>query len=90
MRAVLLFVLLAGCAQTPPPKPGIQVIYRDVKIPVAVPCVAAKDVPTEPSKIAGKLTGDARRDLDTISANAIRLRSWGRVMSAMLLGCANP
>ena len=83
---------LAGCAttQTPAPKPGVQVIYRDVKIPVSVPCVLAKDIPTEPERVTGKLTGDPRRDLDTISANAIRLRSWGRVMYAMLGGCANP
>lgn len=92
MRAVLLCVLLAGCAttQTPAPKPGVQVIYRDVKVPVAVYCVLAKDVPTEPERVTGKLTGDARRDLDVLAAANLRLRSWGRTLVAILGGCAKP
>ena len=84
-------ILLTGCsATTPAPKPGVQVVYQEVKVPYAVPCVLEKDVPTEPERIGGKLTGDARRDLDTVSANAIRLRAWGRVMLAMLGGCVKP
>lgn len=92
MRAILLFMMLAGCstASTAPPKPGIEVVYRDVKIPVTVLCVNAKDIPVEPERVTGKMTGDARRDLDTISASAIRLRAWGRIMYATLTGCAKP
>lgn len=92
MRYLPLALLLASCATTqdPAPKPGIQVVYRDVKVPVAVACVDRAAIPAEPARIAGKLTGDARRDLDTVGANAIRLRAWGVELSALLLACANP
>lgn len=92
MRYLPLALLLAGCATTQDraPKPGIQVVYRDVKVPVLVACVDRAAIPAEPARIAGKLTGDARRDLDTVGANAIRLRAWGVELSALLLACAKP
>ena len=87
-----LALLLTGCAttQVPTPKLGIQVVYRDVKVPVPVACVDRAAIPAEPARIAGKLTGDARRDLDTTAASAVRLRAWGVELSALLLACAKP
>ena len=92
LLVLLVMLALAGCAttQAPAPKPGIQVVYRDVKVPVAVACVDRAKIPDEPARIAGKLTGDARRDLDTVGANAIRLRAWGVELSALVLACAKP
>jgi hypothetical protein len=80
-------LLLTACAGSLPP-PAVEIRTVTVEKPVAVPCVKLADLPAEPEKVAGKLTGDARRDLDTVSASALRLRSWGREMKAMLTGCA--
>jgi hypothetical protein len=82
-----LALMLAGCGAATPP-PAVEIRTVTVEKPVAVPCVKIADLPAEPEKVAGKLTGDARRDLDTVSASALRLRSWGREMRAMLVGCS--
>lgn len=70
--------------------PAIETRTITVYRPVAVACVKASDIPAEPEKVAGKLTGDARRDLDTVSASALRLRSWGKQLTALLSGCVMP
>lgn len=82
-----LALALPACVGTTPP-PAVEIRTVTIEKPVAVACVKASDLPAEPEKVAGKLTGDARRDLDTVSASALRLRSWGREMRAMLVGCS--
>jgi hypothetical protein len=89
ISAALGLILLPGCAKTIQAPPGIEVRKVEVIKPVAVACVKVSDLPSEPPKIAGKLTGDARRDLDLVSASAIRLRAWGSELRAMLKGCAS-
>lgn len=94
MRPAIVAALLAlsACAttQAEPPNPGIEVRYQQVKVPYAVPCVDRAKIPAEPPRVTGKLTGDARRDLDTVGASALRLRSWGVQLAALLVGCTKP
>lgn len=78
-----------GCASTTPP-PAVEVRVQRVEIPVAVACIDKAAIPAEPEKIAGRLTGNASQDLDLVSASALRLRSWGRELRAMLGGCVKP
>lgn len=84
MRAIILALMLTGCAATPPP--GIEVRTVTVDRPVAVPCVKGP-LPVEPERVADKLTGDAVRDLDIVAASAIRLRAYAGEMRAMLGAC---
>ncbi|QQV76540.1 hypothetical protein H5J25_13920 [Sphingomonas aliaeris] len=67
--------------------PAVEVRTVTIDRPVPVPCVKRSAIPAEPPKISGKLTGDARRDLDTVTASAVRLRSWGVELVAILSGC---
>jgi len=87
-----LLIALAGCSttQTSAPLPGIKVVTQRIEVPVSMPCVKTSDLAPEPEKVAGKLTGDARRDLDTVAASATRLRAWGQSLRAVLIGCAKP
>lgn len=90
--AFIPLLCLSACGTVPvtPPKPTVQVVYQRVEVPVAVPCVEKSKIPPEPEKVAGKLTGDAKRDLDTVAASATRLRAWGVTMAAILIGCTAP
>jgi starvation-inducible outer membrane lipoprotein len=87
---IATLLLLAGCSHTAAPPPAVEIRTIEILKPVAVACIDKSAMPTEPAKIGGKLTGDARRDLDLVAAHALRLRSWGRAMAAMLSGCAKP
>lgn len=94
MRTIKPFLMvatlsvMAACSHTTAPPPAVEVKIQRVEIPVAVACFDKRDLPAEPPRIAGKLTGDARRDLDVVSASALRLRVWGRELTAILSGCA--
>lgn len=87
-RILATLLALSGCTKPDLPPPGIELRTITVEKPVAVACVKASDLPAEPPKIASKLTGDARRDLDLVSASAIRLRAYGAELRAMLKACA--
>ena len=85
MRILIASLLLSACnAQTPHPTVDVPVI---VKVPVAVACYSASDIPAEPAKVNKDLTGDAMHDLDIVSASALRLRAWGQSEAALLSGC---
>ncbi|MEG3086197.1 hypothetical protein [Sphingomonas sp. PB4P5] len=89
MRYLLLAVLaLSACSKPDLPPPAVEVRTVTVDRVVTAACVKASDIPQEPAKVGDKLTGDARRDLDTVSASAMRLRAWGMIAVAMLRGCA--
>lgn len=85
---IAMLVPLSACSTPAPPAPAVEVHTITVDRPVPVACVKAVDIPAEPPRIAGSLTGDARRDLDTVSASATRLRAWGVKLAAILKGCA--
>ena len=86
--AGLALVLVAGCAGSSTPPPAVEIRTVTVDRVVAVQCVKLSDLPPEPAKIGNRLTGDASRDLDMTAASAVRLRSWGLVLNAMLRACA--
>jgi hypothetical protein len=89
MKRLLLasLIALASCAQTPDPVVEKPVI---VEKPVAVACVDKSKVPAEPAKVAGDLNGQARHDLDVVSASALELRTWGRKLYALVQPCTKP
>lgn len=70
-------LLLAACANKPP----VSIV------PVATSCVTG-DLPAEPPKVSGELTGDAGRDAGIIAGSALTLRAWGRTLYRMLEACA--
>lgn len=76
-RAILLALLLSGCATAQP----------QVRL-VTVPCVAKEQVlPAEPPRVHAKLTGQADIDLNTVAASALRLRAWGESLMGIVEGC---
>lgn len=74
---------LAACSHS---APGIEV--RTVEVPVAVPCLPAEQIPTEPPLVGDRLTGDPAADIAVIAPSALLLRDWGRQMHAALTACA--
>lgn len=86
--ALIVALALTACTHADTPPPAIDVRIQRVEIPVPAPCLAKDKIPAEPEHIADKLTGDARRDLDLVAANALRLRAWGDKMRAALLACS--
>ena len=80
-RALVLAVLLGGCAH----KPAVEV--REVAVPTPVTCVDPSAIPPEPPRVAPRFTGNARRDLEILAANAQDLRQWGQEMRSLLEMC---
>lgn len=74
--------LLAGCAHQEPP-----VEVREVTVISPVKCVDPSRIPPEPRRVANRLNGDARHDLQIVAANARELRKWGQEMRALLEQC---
>jgi hypothetical protein len=81
-RCLFLVVLLAGCAQKPP----VETI-REVAVPTPVTCVDPNAIPPEPPRVARRLTGNARRDLEIVAESAQDLRAWGQEMRTLLERC---
>ena len=71
---------LSACSHTG----GVEV--RTVYVPQPVPCLA--DIPPEPETVGDQLTGQAARDLVTVTQSALALRIWGRSLRASLEACA--
>ena len=80
-RALWLLVLVAGCAHKP------EVEIREVAVPTPVTCVDPRAIPAEPPRVAQRLTGNARRDLEIVAKSAQDLRAWGQDMRALLEKC---
>ncbi|WP_062788594.1 hypothetical protein [Novosphingobium capsulatum] len=93
MRCLILAPLgmtafaLAGCATKPIP-PVIETRIERVDLPVAVPCVDAKDVPADPPRVGDQLTGDAVHDIGPVAASNLRLRAAFDKALALLQACA--
>lgn len=68
-----LALLLAGCAQTPPP--AIDVRTVTVNVPVAVRCIDPAKVPAPPPLVGQRLTGDAVADSVTLAQADLALRT---------------
>jgi len=80
-RHLLLFVFLAGCAHKP------EVEIREVQVISPVKCVDPSAIPSEPARVASRLNGNARHDLEIVAASAQALRSWGQEMRGLLEQC---
>lgn len=80
-RALCLLVLVAGCAHKP------ELAVREVAVPTPVTCVDPRAIPPEPPRVARRLTGNARRDLEIVAESAQDLRAWGVEMRALLEMC---
>lgn len=76
--AILIALGLAGCFG------GKEKV---VSVPTPVTCVKAADIPTEPEKVAGKLTGDAAQDVAILAVSNLDLRDWGGKLRALMRGC---
>jgi hypothetical protein len=74
-------LLLAGCAH----KPAVEI--REVPVPTPVTCVDPTAIPAEPPRVARRLTGDARRDIEIVAESAQDLRAWGQEMRSLLEMC---
>lgn len=83
-----LSLITSACTHADTPPPAVDVRIQRVEVPVPQPCLAKDKIPDAPPKIAGLLNGDARHDLDLVSASALRLRAWGEAMQAALKACA--
>lgn len=86
--ALSLCTILMACAGTP--KPAVQVVTQEVKVPVPVACVDAKAVPVEPARVGDKLNGQAAHDADLLASSALVLRQWGRELRALVQPCLKP
>ena len=80
-------VTVAGQTATVSTSPEMQLAHFTVDRPIPVPCVAAADIPIEPSKIGDQLNGQAQHDLDLVAASAIDLRVALQVALTLLGGC---
>lgn len=67
---------LTGCAT-----PRVATIYCLDK---------TTQLPTEPPKVKGQLTGEADKDLRIVAGSALRLRAWGQGLQTVLEGCREP
>lgn len=74
--AVLLTASVCGTRERPQP----------IMVPVVSPCVTG-DIPDEPPRIRGELTGDSGVDIGLIAGSAIALRAWGVALRGMLEAC---
>ena len=74
--ALVGLILLGACTHMP----------REVRVPVAVPCVAAADIPPEVPP-TGALPEDARTAADLLGAKVLELRGTDRELRALLRGC---
>jgi len=88
---LLAGILLAGCAavETRAPDPVIQTRTVEVKVPVAVPCINAADIPALPKSTmrpgmqVQQLAAAAAVDLTAVEDVAI-------TQNALLRACAKP
>jgi hypothetical protein len=72
----LAFLALTGCATT-----RYQTVY----------CISHDtQLPSEPPKVHGQLTGHADSDIGIIAGSAIRLRAYGQSLRLILEGCRAP
>jgi hypothetical protein len=76
--ARLIYVVAAGVALTGCATTRYSTIY----------CLSHdQQLPAEPPKVRGQLTGNADKDLTIVAGSAIRLRAWGEGLQTILEGC---
>ena len=85
-KALLLAVLLGGCAHAEPVVEVREVpVVTTVEMPVK--CVNPADIPPEPGRVSQRFNGDARHDLQVLAPNAQALREWGQELRTLIENC---
>lgn len=74
----LILALTASCAGIQRPEPLL--------VPVPTNCVTGQ-LPAEPERVQGQLTGDSGVDIAIIAGSAISLRAWGVALRGLLVAC---
>jgi PBP1b-binding outer membrane lipoprotein LpoB len=89
MRALLLALLLAGCASSPSSPAPIATSTRTVtaNIPVAVPCIAPEDVPKVPTPIAVPPEASTYQRVVALAANKKALDRYAELADAAFVQC---
>lgn len=86
IRVVILSLLLAGCATTPP-----RVVYKEVKVPVPVSCLKPGDIPEKAPRETDKLDLSSASLAEIVQAVLID-RETAKIadlnMRSALAGCA--
>jgi len=59
-----------------------------VDIPIAIPCIDARDIPAKMPKIGHQLNGDAVHDTSVLAQRILKLTSENEKMRALLAGCS--
>jgi ABC-type uncharacterized transport system auxiliary subunit len=75
-KLVALALLLSGCAHT--------------RYITSYCLTHDQQLPTEPPKVKGELTGEADKDLRIVAGSNVRLRAWGEGLNTILEGCREP
>jgi type IV pilus biogenesis protein CpaD/CtpE len=85
MRAVIVALLLSGCALTPP-KVVTEVKTVEISVPTRVPCLSAEQIPKKPARVISP-----QADIRGLSAGAVaELRAWEGyylIADALLKSC---
>lgn len=84
MKALILLVLLAGCASA---TPAVRVETVEVPVIRVEKCVAASDIPARPAALPPR-PEDIRAALDLAYAKVLEWVGYGERAEAVLQGCA--
>ena len=76
----IMAIALASCATTPAPR----IVTKEVRVPVAVACVDKSLLPAMPGAVALPLT-DARKAADIAASQALKYKSWGMELYALIV-----
>lgn len=81
-----LLLLLGGCATTPVPPPVQPIQTQVVRVPVAVPCVSANELPQVPAT-AFKPGGDMKQNAAAADLDLHALEDYAVAADALLRQC---
>ncbi|MBU3076787.1 hypothetical protein [Sphingomonas quercus] len=80
---LLVALLLAGCATTPP---AVEIRTVHVDRPIAVPCIAGP-LPDKPASGLDRVTGLPTHDLDIVGAAYLRIDAHADELRALAAAC---
>jgi hypothetical protein len=81
--AIIAAMLLAGCAHKA--EPVVRTVT--VKVPVAVPCLRADQIPPQPPGL-GSAPATQQEALSVALGRLLDWRDWGAHVEALILACS--